>query len=102
MIRVRDGIEVDGGRLSEICARYGVRELSLFGSALGPDFGPDSDVDLLYTLDEDARLGWEIVDLAAELEVLFGRPVDLVGRNSIHWLIRDDVLATARTLHAAA
>jgi uncharacterized protein len=100
-MKVRDGIEVDAAALARICARYGICELSLFGSALGPDFGPDSDIDLLYDLEEDAQLGWEIVDLVAELEALFGRPVDLVGRRSIHWLIRDDVLATARTLHAA-
>jgi predicted nucleotidyltransferase len=100
-MKVREGIDVDADALARICARYGIRELSLFGSALGPDFGPDSDIDLLYVLDEDAHLGWEIVDLAVELEALFGRPVDLVGRRSIHWLIRDEVLATARLLHAA-
>jgi predicted nucleotidyltransferase len=41
---------------------------------------PGSDVDLLYTLVPDARLGWAIEDLSAELSALLGRPVDLVSR----------------------
>jgi predicted nucleotidyltransferase len=100
-MKIRDGLEVDERRLAEICRRYGVVRLDLFGSALHDDFTDDSDIDLLYELRPDARLGWEIVDMQRELEELFGRKVDLVGRQSIHWYIRDDVLAEARLLHAA-
>jgi hypothetical protein len=33
------------------------------------------------------RLGWEIDDLAEELEEVFGRPVDLVSRVAPHPLL---------------
>ena len=61
----------------------------------------DSDVDLLYELEPDAQLGWEIEDLAAELEQLLGRPVDLVSKRAVHPALRDSVLSDARPLYAA-
>jgi predicted nucleotidyltransferase len=47
-----------------------------------------------------ARLGWEIVDLKFDLEDVLGRPVDLVPKSGLKWLIRDRVLAEARVLYA--
>ena len=47
------------------------------------------------------RLGFAINSLEDELAELFHRPVDLVSRRALHRLIRDDVLAEARTLYAA-
>lgn len=98
-MRIRAGLEIDGDRLADICERWHVTELSLFGSVLRDDFGSDSDIDLLYEFEDGHTPGWAIVDLAAELEALFGRRVDLVGRRSVHWLIRDEVLTQARSLH---
>jgi len=95
------GIEVDLRRLAEICDRYGIAELEVFGSSARGTAGPDSDVDILYTVREGRRLGWEIEDLADELSALVGRPVDLVSRRALHPLLRRDVLAEARTLYAA-
>lgn len=100
-VRIRADLDIDGERLTELCRRWHLRELSVFGSVLTDEFGPDSDIDLLYEFEDGHAPGWAIVDLAEELESLFGRPVDLVGRRSIHWLIRDRVLAQAKTLHAA-
>jgi hypothetical protein len=45
---------------------------------------------------------WDIVDLQDELEALFDRPVDLVPKRWLHHLIRDQVVESARPLHAAA
>jgi predicted nucleotidyltransferase len=41
------------------------------------------------------------VDLIDELTTVFGRPVDLVSRRSVHPLIGGVVLAEAREIHAA-
>lgn len=100
-MRIRDGLEIDDDRLANICRRWHLQELSVFGSVLTERFDAESDIDLLYQFAEGHAPGWDIVDLATELEALFGRPVDLVGRRSIHWLIRDEVLAHARSLHVA-
>ena len=95
------GVDVDPHRLAEICERYGIAELEVFGSLARGSTGPDSDVDILYTVREGRRLGWEIEDLADELSVLMGRPVDLVSRRALHPLLRDDVIAGARTVYEA-
>jgi hypothetical protein len=43
-----DEIKALGLRLAELCQKYGIAELSVFGSAARGDARPDSDVDLLY------------------------------------------------------
>ncbi len=95
------GIEVDEGRLAEICDRYGIAELRIFGSQARGTAGPDSDVDVLYTVRPGRRLGWEIEQLADELSDLFGRRVDLVSLRSLHPLLKPSVLADARPVYAA-
>ena len=101
-MRIREGLEIDEERLAEICRRFHIRELSLFGSVLRDDFGPDSDVDVLYEGDIHlSPVPWAIVAFARELEEMFGRRVDVVGKNSIHWFIRDRVLDEARPMYAA-
>lgn len=60
-------IAVDQQRLARVCARYGVIELSLFGSVARGDAGDESDDDLLYVLDQDRHLGFSINDLAETL-----------------------------------
>lgn len=93
---------VDEVRLREVCQRYGIVRLEVFGSAAVGAAGPDSDIDLLYTLAPGARLGWEIEDLASELAAILGRPVDLVSRRAVNAHIRDQVLQEARPFYDAA
>lgn len=95
------GIDFDLAQLDELCRRYGVARLEVFGSMARGDGGEDSDLDLLYELAPGATLGWEIAELEAELSVLFGRPVDLVSKRSLHRRLRPAVLAEARDLYAA-
>ncbi len=98
---VINGETVDLARLAEICDRYGVAELSIFGSVARGEAGPGSDVDLLFMLRPDARLGFGLFDLEDELREIFGRRVDLLSKDTIHRLIRDSVLEEAQLLYAA-
>ena len=95
------GIGVDRGALAAICERYGIAELWLFGSFAKGTARPDSDVDLLYVRAPGSHLGWDIEDLAAELSLLFDRKVDLVSKQYLHHVVRDEVLSTAKVLYAA-
>ncbi len=87
--------------VQDICRRYGVARLDVFGSFGRGTEAPDSDVDLLYTLAPGAHLGWAIEDLESELSAAFGRPVDLVSRDALNPRIRESVLNEARLLYAA-
>ena len=68
--------------LTEICRRYNVRHLELFGSAATKQFDPDhSDIDFLVEFNAQADLGpWmkRYFALRQELSQLYEREVDLV------------------------
>ncbi len=97
-----EDLRIDASRLAELCRRYGISRLEVFGSVARGEQRPDSDVDLLYTLEGGRALGWEVEDLVESLTEVFHRPVDLVSRRSLHPMIRDRVMAEAETLYAAA
>lgn len=96
-----DWRNVDMERLDDICSRFGIAALAVFGSAARGQDRSDSDLDLLYELRPGAQLGWEIGDLGDQLSDLFGRPVDLVSRRAIHPRLRDRILLDARPVYAA-
>jgi uncharacterized protein len=96
-----DEIEALGTRLGELCQKYGIAELAVFGSVARGDASPDSDVDLLYVRVPGNDLGMAYFDLQEDLERLFGRQVDLVAKDGLHRVIRDQVLADAQVLYAA-
>lgn len=101
MIVQRHGIEFDMDVLAEICQRYHVRELSLFGSVLRADFRPDSDVDVLVEFEPETRMGlFTYFDLQNELQNLIGRNVDLVMKTGLKQVIRHDVLASSEVVYA--
>ena len=96
-----DGLDLDMQRLADLCRRYGIARLDVFGSVGRGEATADSDIDLLYELAPGASLGWEIADVQDELSELFGRPVDLVSKRALHRELRPVVLAEARELYAA-
>lgn len=63
--------------LRDLCRRYRVRRLEVFGSAARQDFGPSSDLDFLVEFEVMPELSGYF-GLKENLESLFGRPVDLV------------------------
>src|SRR6516162_1317995 len=73
-----DAIALRREELRALCRRYHVRRLDLFGSAARGDFDPErSDVDFLVEFDRALSLG-TYFGLKEALELLLGRPVDLV------------------------
>jgi predicted nucleotidyltransferase len=91
--------------LEELCRRYGVRSLFLFGSAARDDFDPESsDVDLLVEFEALAPGGYAdaYFGLREALEDLFGRDVDLVALSAVrNPYIRADIERTRTLLYAA-
>jgi len=50
-------MQIDSPLLAEVCRRYGVKELSLFGSAVRGEMRPDSDIDILVEFEPGVRIG---------------------------------------------
>jgi predicted nucleotidyltransferase len=96
-----DEIRALGPQLAELCGKYGIAELAVFGSVARGDEQPDSDVDLLYARLPGNDLGMSYFALQEDLEKLFSRPVDLVPKDGLHRAIRGQVMEDARTLYAA-
>ncbi len=96
-------IDVPRGRIEAFCQRWKVKELSIFGSALRDDFGPDSDVDVLVELAPDHAVSlYEWVDMIDELKEIFGRDVDLVAKGGLkNPFRREEILRTAEVMHAS-
>jgi uncharacterized protein len=72
--------------LRQLCRRFHVRRLDLFGSAAGEDFEPSrSDLDFLVEFGPVPSGGYAdaFFGLKESLEELFGRPVDLVAAAAI-------------------
>ena len=45
-------VHLDSESLAEFCRKWRIRELSIFGSALRDDFGPESDLDFLVSFEQ--------------------------------------------------
>jgi predicted nucleotidyltransferase len=88
--------------LANFCKKYKVRELCLFGSAVRDDFIDSSDIDILVEFEADSRVGiMKFTKIQRELSEAFGRPVDLVSKNGLNPIIREEVISSAKTLCAA-
>lgn len=89
--------------LAELCRRWRIEELSVFGSVARGSERTDSDVDLLVTFDPDAPWSTlDLVDLREELAGLFGRSVDLVEERAIRNPYRKaSILRDKSVLYAA-
>lgn len=99
-------LDVPEADLREFCRRWRITEFAVFGSVLREDFGPESDVDVLVTFEDDTRWRYEdLWDMKEDLAAIFGRKVDLAQRHLVerdeNWIRRRGILESARTLYAA-
>lgn len=102
--RSDQNIEFEQQAIAEFCRRWKVEELSLFGSVLGDEFRPDSDVDVLVVFEDGAPWSyWDWDAMTEQLAAIFGRPVDLVEKRSVvNPYRRQHILANRRIIHPHA
>lgn len=81
----------------ELAQKHGAHNVRIFGSAARGEDRRGSDLDLLVEL-EAGRTLLDHVALNQDLEDLLGVKVDVVVVDSLHWYIRDRILAEAVTL----
>jgi predicted nucleotidyltransferase len=98
-------IEAQRSAIAELCRRFHVRRLDVFGSAArGTDFDPSrSDVDLLVSyLPGNSRDFGEYLALRDALADVLGRPVDLVTEGAIeNPFIRASIERSRQALYGA-
>lgn len=96
------GIEIPQASIAEFCKRHHIRKLSLFGSVLREDFGPDSDVDVLVEFEPGTRVGLKFFSLEEELSEILRRKVELHTAGFLSRYFRDKVLNEAEVVYDAA
>jgi predicted nucleotidyltransferase len=77
-----------------LAAQHGATNVRVFGSLARGAARPDSDVDILITL-EPGRSLLDLIGLQQDLEDLLGCKVDVLTESGLHWYIRDRVLKEA-------
>jgi len=103
----RHGVSLPLGRIAEICRKYDIAELSVFGSVLRDDFGPRSDIDFMAVFRHDNYGPWmaKIQQLENELSELVGRDVDIVTKESVlqseNWIRRKHILDSAQVIYGS-
>ena len=96
-------VKLDPEEVAAFCRRWKIRELSLFGSALRDDFGPQSDLDFLVSFEPEAKWDlFDIVELQEELKTRYGRPVDIVEKEAMRnpWR-KYEIMRTREVIYAA-
>ena len=104
MMKVNSKINIPIDAVKDFSRRHHIRKLSLFGSVLRDDFGPESDVDVLVEFEPDAKVGFfKLYDIEQELSDLFGgRRVEINTSRSLSKYFRNEVLAEASVVYDKA
>ena len=75
----------------ELHEKYGVSKIGVFGSFSRGEEAKDSDIDILVDFDKDIDI-FEYIDLRDFLSEYLSRKVDLVTRDAIKPLIKDNIM----------
>ncbi len=78
----------------QISAKYGARNVRIFGSVARGEARPDSDIDFLVEM-EPGRSLFDLGGLLVDLQQLLGVQVDVVTEKGLRSRIRDRVLREA-------
>jgi predicted nucleotidyltransferase len=92
-----DWLQASRTEILRVATKMGVTNVRVFGSVARGEDGPDSDLDLLVTL-QPGRSLFDLVGLADELGALLGRKVDVVTDDALYWLLRRRILREAVAL----
>lgn len=95
-------IDIPRAEIAEICRRYRVHRLALFGSVIRDDFTPRSDVDVLVQYEPGHAGGFEFFRMRRELIALLGREVDMHTAASLSPYFRQEVLDEAEEIYVAS
>lgn len=107
MLTLAKNIKIPEHKILDFCQRWQIEELAVFGSVLGEDFQPNSDIDLLVTFAENHQWTlFDFVDMQDQLEEIFARKVDLVSKHGIeksrNYIRRQNILNSNKVIYEAS
>ena len=85
-------------KVDDICEKYHINYLGLFGSTARGEARDDSDVDLLVRFDDKSHIGlFELDRIQREFEMRFGKKVDLVTKMNKY--IQPEAMKDLKTIY---
>ncbi len=97
----KNQIEIPKEKIEAFCIKHHIRKLSLFGSVLREDFGPESDVDVLIEFEPGQTVGLlRLAGIEIELSGILNRNVDLRTPAELSRYFRQQVLDSAEVQYA--
>lgn len=85
-------------QILEIAAKHGACNVWVLGSVLRGEETPESGIDFLIDYDLAKVTPWSPVRLIHDLQDFWGRGVDVIPAKSLHYYIKNRVLAEAKPL----
>ncbi len=80
-----------------LAAKYGASNVRVFGSVANGTANANSDIDFLVDMEKDRSL-FDMGGLLMDLQELFGRKVDVVTENGLHWYIKNRIISEAKPI----
>ncbi|MGL4501318.1 nucleotidyltransferase family protein [Oscillatoria sp. HE19RPO] len=94
-MNMKDELQQRRDEILAIAQQHGAFNVRIFGSVARGEEREDSDIDFLIDYDLAKISSWFPVGLIQDLEQLLNRKVDVVTAKSLHYFIRDKVIAEA-------
>ena len=100
---LKNGVSLDYNEVINICKKYFIKELSLFGSSIRDDFTQNSDIDILVSFEQNLTITlFDIIELEDELSKIFNKEVAILEKESLKNPIRKNkILSTREIIYAA-
>lgn len=104
MIDLYKRLNTQPHKLIKICQQWQIVELALFGSILREDFNIHSDIDILVSFAEQAKITFFDLDtIEYQFSLLFNRPVDIITKRAIkkshNWIRQQNILGNAQIIY---
>ncbi|MDI6751706.1 MAG: nucleotidyltransferase family protein [bacterium] len=97
----RTKINLSTQEIAEFCQKNNIRKLSVFGSVLRDDFGPESDVDVLVEFGPGEVVGFfRLASMELELSEILGHKVDLRTPAELSRYFRKEVINQSKVQYA--
>jgi len=85
-------------QIGPILRRNNVKKAAIFGSVARGDVRKNSDIDILIEFKNNDKSLFDLAGLQIELEGRLKKEVDLLTYNSLHPLLREDILREQKTI----
>ena len=85
-------------QVMDVARKHGVKSLRVFGSVARGEDSNSSDFDFLILEYGPERTPWFPGGFVSDLETLLGRPVDVAFEDSLHPIMREQILLESRPI----